>query len=320
MKGSYALVIIILGIIAIIGAIIVYKILKPYVIKHDTTECFTGGLGTGKTFTATKEAKILYRKSRFFNYTIYNLKQRFFNLFRKLFKKPLKELREEPLLYTNYPVNFRKHILWGKRIWSHPITENQMLLLEPLREFSVVVIDELPQFINQFNWSEELIKKNVNEFITFFRHYIGGYLVVTAQSTADVVVQIRRKLNRAVWCTNFHAWPLPIKPFCWFYTMRMCDVILSDDVQTISTTYIEENTKIHFGIIPWTKEYDSRCYKERYKNIYLDEESKQFNNLLTNRILRLQQYISPLDDWTQPQQKEEMRKKAAQLCATQTKK
>ena len=79
----------------------------------------------------------------------------------------------------------------------------------------------------------------------------------------------------------------------------MCDLMLSDSVQTMSTTYIEENTRLHFGLFPPRKTYDSRCYSERFKNVYKkDEKEEPYRKLKTNKVLRLVKYESPLDDTT----------------------
>ena len=167
----------------------------------------------------------------------------------------------------------------------------------------------MPQFINQFHWNEDLVQHNVNEWITFFRHYIGGYFITTSQSIDDVVCQIRRKLNQAVWCFDFHKWFFGL-----FYTIRMCDIMLGDQVGTISTTYIEENTRLHFGLFPPKKTYDTRCYSERYKNILLPHKIKRWAKIKTNKVLRMQDYTSPLDDTTTWEEKQEMNRKAEKLC------
>ena len=321
---------IVLIIAAIIGIIIIYKILKPYFIKYDSTLCITGGLGSGKTITCVKTAVVLLRKNRFFKWKIYNgwhskinwfkakinkrhLKYNIKNNKKKNFKEKriyeLKKLREKPMLYSNIPIHFKKHILSSKREWNKTLTAANLLCLEEIREYSIVFIDELPQFINQFNWNQELIQKNVNEFITFFRHYIGGYLIVNAQAIDDVVVQIRRKLNQATWCFDFHKWCFGL-----FYTIRMCDLMLSDSVQTISTTYIEENTRIHFGLFPPRKTYDSRCYSKRYENVYKKYQiTEPYRKLKTNKVLRLVKYTSPLDDTTTEQMKQEQWNKGEQI-------
>lgn len=327
MNGVLLAVLIITG---IIGLIILYRLLKPYFIKYDSTLCITGGLGSGKTITCVKTAVVLLRKNRFFKYKVYNKWHGFWNKVKapinkrrlkynikhqkdnnfkqkKIFK--IVEMRKKPMLYSNIPIHFKQKIFGSKREWNITLTAPHILCLEEIQEYSVVFIDELPQFINQFNWNQELIQKNVNEFITFFRHYIGGYLIVNAQAIDDVVVQIRRKLNQATWCFDFKKWCFGL-----FYTIRMCDLMLSDSVQTMSTTYIEENTRLHFGLFPPRKTYDSRCYSIRYKNIYKPYEIKErYKKLKTSKVLRLVKYESPLDDTTTKEQKQAQWQKGEQV-------
>lgn len=329
--NGIGLAILIIGLI--IGLIILWKIFKPYIIRYDTTLCFVGGLGSGKTLHSHgKIAVVLIRKNRFIHYTLYNkIKKPFCNFFIKIINaihrkynsnpkhKKIKKIynlkvrRKEPKLYTNIPVHFKKH-MWPwthEREWSERFTAPHMLCLKEIREYSVVAIDEFPQFINQFNWNNELIQKNVNEFITFFRHYIGGYFIINAQSIDDVVVQVRRKLNQATWCFDFKkwGWPIPL-----FYTVRMCDIQLSDQVQTITTTFIEENTRLKFGLFPPRKTYDSRCYSVRYKNIYKPYTQQDlFESLKTSKVLRLVKYTSPLDDTTTQVMKDEQWKKGEEI-------
>ena len=84
--------------------------------------------------------------------------------------------------------------------------------------------------------------------------------------------------------------------------------MLGDQVGTMSTTFIEENTKLHFGLFPPRKTYATRCYKNRVDNTYKKEGWKpkeKWNNIYTNQVLRFVKYISPLDDTTTEQQKKE---------------
>lgn len=328
MNGIVTAVLIIAGIVLLV---ILWKIFKPYFLKYDTTILFTGGLGSGKTLSAVKESVILLRRNRFLKYTCYNFFIKIGNFFRKgwnkqknrfnkrqMAKKHPKKLklikpmfvkRQKPQLYSNIPIHFKKHIFGSKREWAKKLTAPHILLLKQMEEFSIVFIDEMPQFINQFNWNDDLVQKNVNEFITFFRHYIGGYALFTSQATADIVVQIRRKLNQGVWCFDFKKWFFGL-----FYTIRMCDVMLSDEISTMSTTFIEENTRLHFGLFPPKGTYATRCYKPRYKNIYKkNDAAERHKGIFTTKVLRLQRYTSPLDDITTETQKKEMWEKGEKV-------
>lgn len=330
MKEAGLITLILISIVAVVW---LYKVLKPYLLKYDTTLCITGGLGSGKTLTAVKTAIVLLRKQRLVKYYIYNSFWKMVNYFRKKnnkrkrlynekylkliqegkkkakVRRKLHELRSKPMLYSNLPIHYKTHLVGRKKEWSVQLEAPQLVLLQNMTEYSVVLIDELPQFVNQFNWNEKLIQDNVNEWITYFRHYIGGYFITTAQSVDDVVVQIRRKLNQAVWCYDFKKWFFGL-----FYTIRMCDIMLSDQVGTMSTTMLEENTKLHFGLFPKKGTYATRCYKNRMKNVYEKQESMTtYNDIYTNKVLRLMKYKSPLDDITTEAEKKEMQEKGEKI-------
>ena len=339
MNGIGIAILVALG---IIFAVWFYKTFKPYFIKYDTTITINGGLGSGKTLTAVKLCVVLIRRTIFvkwwlFNKVIqplekklkdpinksrvkYNCKHRKDTDFveKKLLK--IRAKRRKPLLYSNIPIHYKKHIFGKERVWSTKLEAPHILCLKKIREYSVVFIDELPQFVNQFNWKEELIQNNVNEFITFFRHYVGGYFITTAQSPDDIVVQIRRKLNQSIWCFDFRK-----HLFGLFYTVRMCDIMLSDMVGTITTTFIEENTRIYWGFFPAKNTYSTRCFKPRYDNCYVKEEDKEnidkinmakvykWTSIQTTDILRLMEYKSPLDKIRTEQEKQQQWEEAERI-------
>lgn len=325
MNSTFLIFIIVATIILII---VLYKWLKPYVIKHDTTITINGGLGSGKTLHSVKLAIILLRKNRFLKYKLWNWwnctilntiktwinKAHLSHNLRKPKKTPKKiyklaEKRKKPQLYSNIPIHYKTHSIGFQREWSKILTEKHLMLLKEITEYSIVLIDEFPQFIDQFMWKEEIVQQNLNEFITFFRHYISGYLIINAQSSDEIECHFRRKLNQAIWCFNFKKWLFGL-----FYTCDMCDVMLSDQIQTMSTTYIEDNTKKHFGLFPPRGTYDTRCYSIRYKNIYEQAKPrKEFDKLKTNKVLRMREYISPLDEETTTMQKEQMKEKIETL-------
>ena len=348
---------VILIILLVIVLIWLYKILKPYLIKYDTTVLFTGGLGSGKSLESVKTAIVCVRKSRLKYYYIHNwiekhIKRPFryliniikakhklsyikltwkirqnkdkYNEFnREYYNKYFVRVKKngkvkkakvlehkknngKPMLYSNMPIHFKSHLFGRKREWAKVLLPKHVFLLKRIREYSVVLIDEFPQFINQFEWDNEIVQDNANEFITFFRHYIGGLggnLILNAQSESDIVVQFRRKLNQAIWCFDFkkHLFGL-------FYTNKMCDIMLSDNVGTMATTQIEDNTKIHFGLFPPKGTYDTRCYSPRYNNVLQNnvKDEELHHHLKTTRILRAKEYISPLDTDTTDSQKKKM--------------
>lgn len=325
MKGlGTALIIVAL----IIGVIVLFFWLKPYIIRHDTTILYTGGLGSGKTLESVKSAIVLIRKNRFIKYTLYNRWHKFLNFFKLKHNKSVEKrpttkkgkprkiwkivpMRKKPMLYSNIPIQFKSHWYTSKkdREWAVILEEKHITLLKEITEYSVVLIDEFPQFVNQFMWDEQIVQDNLNEFITFFRHYIGGYFICNAQSEAEIEVHFRRKLNQAIYSYDFHKWCFGL-----FYTNRMLDIMLSENISTMSTAQAVENTKIHFGLFPPRNTYDTRCYSIRYKNVLEKAYPRdKFDQLKTQRILRLKEYESPLDIETTKKQKQTQLAKVEKL-------
>lgn len=276
--------------IVVIGIIlfIIFKYVKPYFIKYDTTIVFTGGLGSGKSLNSVKVAVSCYKK----NLLKWRIKKLFIlisNYFNKIIchifnkkKLKLKVIPEKPLLYSNIPIRL------GKK-QSVELNINHLILNSRISEYSVVFIDEFPQVLNQFDYNLEVVKNECNEFITYFRHYIGGYLVVNAQSIEDITVQFRRKLNSYYWCYDFK------KFLFFFYTMRIMNNRISDNEVSTTADFIEDNSKRIFGVLPRGL-YNSRAYSKRYDKVKL-LENVNFNrkDLKTEKIIRFGDKKSKLD-------------------------
>lgn len=287
-------------VIAIITIILLYVILKPYFIKYHSTLLFTGELGGGKTLNAVKTAIKVYKKTCF-NIKIQNFINKQINKIVRKHNKNVdsrinkgktkhiaywdtRKIQPKPRLISNIPILINKR----KKIWSNVLTKDMLLLKERASEYSVFVIDEIPQLINQFNWNIEEVQHNVNEFATFFRHYYDGLLILTAQSDSQVVKQLRDKMNQFYWLSNFH------KFLFFFYKCDICQFISSDVVGNVNTGFVEDNTKTIYGTL-FTKHYDSRCYRNR---LYILPETEYYTwcKYKTNKIIRFDKnYTSPLD-------------------------
>ena len=296
-------------IIAIITILILYVWLKPYFIKYDTTLLFTGGLGTGKTLSAVKKTGIkIFKKMRltvrFRNWKITQINkikiihnnrikkqyERNLDKGKRIHRKQCKfwELNtkyELPRFITNIPVRIRK----GKHEeWSTVLEKDMLLLKKRIPEYSVILIDEFPQLINQFNWSIKEVQDNVNEFATFFRHYIGGKLILTAQADSEIVKQVRSKMNTYYHLSNFR------KFLFIFYKYDICQFIASEIVDNVSMGFYEDNTKTVYGCL-LGKNYDSRCFSIRYDKLP-PTTYKRWGQFKTKRIIRFSKYESPLDE------------------------
>ena len=86
--------------------------------------------------------------------------------------------------------------------------------------------------------------------------------------------------------------------------------MLSENVQTMTTAQAEENTKLHFGLFPPRSTYDTRCYSIRYKNVLEPAvPRKKWTKLKTTKVLRMKEYVSPLDlETTEAQKKRQYRR------------
>lgn len=299
--------------ISIIVAFIVFRfIIKPYTEKYDNTICYTGELGAGKTLNAVKKAKFLWKrnlrsikwqnwKARQLNKIIkkHNKKALAYNNKvkenpKKKFKKlwTLRETQELPRLFSNIPIVVKKRK--GNVEYCNILTKNMIKLIvkandtesAPIPQYSVILIDELPQMINQFNWDMSDVQTNVNEFMTFFRHYIGGYLVITAQARTEVVKQMRTKFSRYYWLSDFQ------KFLFIFYRVRI--LALSDiDENTMNIiTDLDSQARWKYGLLK-PKIYDSRCFSERYPRD-IKGKYKRFGKMKTNRIITFNKGTSPL--------------------------
>ena len=104
----------------IILAIIIFKIIAPYLIKMDTTLFLSGGLGSGKTLTGVIKAQQLI-KIKQTQWLIATIKIKIINAIRKnRYKKKLKQWKNKkidkpediellptkprPVIYSNLPI------------------------------------------------------------------------------------------------------------------------------------------------------------------------------------------------------------------------
>lgn len=287
----------ILFIAIIVIAFIVYKFLKPYFIKYDTTILFCGGLGSGKTLNSVKTALKMYKKNIFkwkikrkWIKTTNKIKQINYKIKTKIFKSKkaktpiLKIIPEKPLFYSTIPIQI------NKKTQSIKLTKEHLILKKRINQNSIVLIDELPNIVNQFNWNIEIVQNNLNEFITYFRHYINGYLIINGQAVSEIVKQVRVKLNSYYWCYNFQ------KFLFIFYRVRILNNQISENQVSLSSEFIEDHTKWTYGILPF-KKYNSRAYKHRYdKLIASDNTNFNSKDLTTNKIIRFDTRLSELDD------------------------
>ena len=247
--------------ILIIAVMLIVFIVRPYVINYDTVLSFTGGLGSGKSLISTQMAVRLLKKNR--------LKVFFHNL-----RHPKKRI-PRPILYSSIPLRI------SKKEWAYQLTAEHLTLQARLPEKCVVFIDEIDSFASQFDFKLPNIIENFDEYCRFFRHYTkGGYLVCNTQCTENLVLQIRRRMNTVFNLMHFKKW------FWLFYTVKVRNISISEEIKTVETEDVEDNMSTLFGILPiFCRRYDTYCYSGRYESVPYKPE-KRYIRLKTNRVIK----------------------------------
>lgn len=254
--------------------LIIWLLNKFYFVKHDTIIAYTGGLGSGKSLNGVKTAIRLYNAN--LNKVLnYNFKEKIKAKLKKGYEPNILEL---PELYSNIPICIKKGV------FSKKLTASMLLLNEKINPLSVTFIDECSSFINQFEYKNPNCT-TLDEFFRLYRHYTGvngvgsGYLVVTDQNSNMLEIHIRYRVNTVFNLMQFRKW------FKIFYTVRVRNISLTEDIKTIENNNAEDNCKTIFGLLPLRKTYDTYCYNGRYKTVP-KKESKEFTSYKTNEMVK----------------------------------
>ena len=137
-------------------AFIFWKIFH-WKIHEDTIVCYTGGVGAGKSYMSAVNVRRAYKQQ----------------IKRWKWMKHLPGYEEPPLVYSSIPYQYFP----GK--WATKLVEEHLLLQRRIRPLSVVYIDEIDVFANQFQYNNPCIVNtkggkgngNFDEFCRLFRHY-----------------------------------------------------------------------------------------------------------------------------------------------------
>lgn len=271
--------------IVIIGIFVIAFLITIYILFHrkklDVIQLYTGGLGSGKTLNATERVQ-----NRIYASIKYNKKH----------KLPV------PVVYSNTPMYYKTKRLSFKRYLSIPFTIDMMMMITPMIPNSITFIDEFSGFIDQFSYDPKKIQgvKVIDEHIRFWRHYHGNrsHLILTDQCSSNIVLQVRRRANKAINCvrTRFFFGFLAITDYR--------NIVISEEIKTFEEVtkdsadtddHIERFVTWHLPrfIHKWFKipfRYDDRAYSIRYELAFKDSlgykidvnELKQFELLAIN--------------------------------------
>jgi len=205
----------------------------------------------------------------------YNIdKSEFEKIDRYIKRKDFELLKDKGLLSNNNVAKFIES--------SFELTEDYLLLQTRLNRMSVVFLDEIGGYVNQYEYSNPNVINALDEFIRLFRHYtMGGYLICTEQCSDSICKPIRVRLNKVFNLMNFKGY------FGLFYRVNIRELSLSEDIKTIEEQNSEENMKVTIGLFPLRKRYDTYCYSERYNSVPYSSIKNVFNSLKRYSLLRV---------------------------------
>lgn len=165
---------------------------------------------------------------------------------------------------------------------SIELTEDYLLLQSHINHKSVVFLDEIGGYVNQYEYSNPNVVGALDEFVRFFRHYTrGGYLICTEQCSDSICKPIRVRINKVFNLMNFRGY------FNLLYRVNIREISLSEDIKTLENNNTEDNMKVSIGLFPLKKRYDTYCYSERYNSVPYVDISSVFEGLKRYSLLKV---------------------------------
>ena len=245
-------------IICCIVLFILWKIFR-WKIHEDTIVCYTGGVGAGKSFMSAVNVRKAYKQQ--------------LKIWKKM--KFLPGYEEPPLVYSSIPYQYAP----GK--WATKLVEEHLLLQRRIRPLSVVYIDEIDVFANQFQYNNPCIVNtkggkgsgNFDEFCRLFRHYtLGGRMICNSQALDNLNLAIRRRLNVEVNLTGINV--VKLSPIFTYYKVMFRHRTGNIEVTTDKKDVIDDYLPQRGIILPCFQMYDTYCYSRRYERVpYKEEET-----------------------------------------------
>lgn len=258
------MLIVLLIVIGFFALIFINRLACAEKYTHNCLICFTGGLGSGKTYLGSHLALKKYRSAV--------IKWRVKSYIGKFRGKTY----EKPLLISNIP------ILISEGHYSVRLQKEHLLGLIRIPEHSVVFFDEAGKVLSQWEYGNPNIKKDVADFMRHFRHYIDGYFILTDQASSEFVCYIRRRVNVIYNLDDFRRFWLVFP----FYIVDV-NVLHVSEEQLTNTSETKSNEQgiifthkdkrmlpYFMGFLPYSRKskiYDSRCFSEMYPALKRDE-------------------------------------------------
>lgn len=253
---------IIILITAIFFVVILFKALFSYKLKLQTVNCYTGGLGSGKTLNAVKTAIKLQNRSKL-EYYLFNWNLGLLPKFKNQFK-----IRK---IYSNFPIIVKWNKDPNKCEYSIPLCREHITGDMIIEENSIVIVDEAGTF---FPFQSKRSDPDLIWDLTYFRQYHNSTLIICVQSIGNVDISIRRVVNVIY---NFSSYrTLPFR----FYKIDVNKINYMEDVVTNVNDINEDNELRLIGRHFKHKLYDSRYM--RYYYTATKETPYKFESLQLN--------------------------------------
>lgn len=260
----------------------------------DTILCFTGGVGSGKTFSGEKAGS--------WKYSIILLGYLIRKPILKLFKRPPESI---PLYLTNIPVRLKlfHRLIWrlsgnGKRLYSSKLKSEHLLLLERIPEGSVLLLDEFSATLTQFDFKSPNVNV-LDEFFRWCRHYFNGTIIITDQCSENIVLQVRRRFNLVHNCLRLTAFPFGksklFGKFNLFAILRYRLVYISEEIKDVGKADQKgsETESQEIGIrwawywFPFAfPKYKTRAFRHRYDTVP-DVPIDPYDKDYTNKVIKI---------------------------------
>ena len=245
----------------ILGIYFYFKCFKKPVISSLTM--ITGGVKTGKTLLSVSSVKREYTKARI----KYYVKKCYYKMFKK---NKLKDL-EEPLIYTNIPLN--------DKIFKHQclLSDSLILRLHRFNYGSIIFIDEASLVADSMAIRDESVNEKIKEFFKLIAHETrGGKVIINSQSLLDVHYNIKRSVSNYIYIVK------DIK-LLFHHILVYKYLTFQDDVVNVSTGNVDKTEETYRCFISKSsyKYYDRYCYSVLTDSLPKDNhEIKSWGNSL----------------------------------------
>lgn len=263
-------------ILAIIAVVVLSLFLKWKRLKLDAVTMINGGVKCGKTTLAVALAIKKHKKNHF----IYRVKKWFINTFK------LKKEIEEPLLYSNIPLNYP----------YVPLTTEIIDRTKRCNYKSVVLISEMSLVIDSMSYENPLINEQVTLFIKLFGHSTrGGSAFLETQALGDNHYAIKRCIGRYFWIHSLNKYI----PFFLVYRVREMAYQEGTGTNVMNTFNEDVEDSLKLVIIPksvW-KLFDTYCYSYFTDNLErVTEQVKKPESLKVKQVVSFKEYYTLPND------------------------